>query len=227
MVIGNGQLAQAFIGIDRGDVCIFASGVANSNCKEESEFQREKKLLEETLTTCQEKKFVYFSSCALSAENYPKNEYYQHKYAMEELIKSKTKSYYIFRIPQLFGKLKHHKTLINFLYKSIIEEKKMTLYDEAYRYVIEIDDLKNLVINYLDFTTHSTVVDLGNPYRYKVLDIVKIFENLLGKKAEFDLIQKNDGYELDFKEMFEFMQEHNINMDFSKDYLIKKLENLI
>ncbi|MGD9975478.1 MAG: hypothetical protein AB7S77_20650 [Desulfatirhabdiaceae bacterium] len=227
MIVGNGQLAQVFIESDKGDSVIFASGVPNSNCTDTKSFEREKSLLVETLKNSSEKKFVYFSSCVLSAPDYPKNAYYNHKENMEELIKKYSNNYYIFRMPQLFGKLKHHKTLINFLYESILEERKITLYDQAYRYVIEIEDVKSVVLHYLKLSKACLVVDIGNPYRYHVLEIVEILEELLGKKADYCLVQKSDGYLLDFKEMLTFTQKYNLKIDFSKDYLFKKLQNHI
>ena len=75
MIIGNGQLAKAFMNSDleHKDLCIFASGVSNSNCTDPKEFERERDLLKVTLSENPGKKLIYFSSCALSASEYPKN----------------------------------------------------------------------------------------------------------------------------------------------------------
>ena len=65
MIIGTGQLAKAFDNANFDDnVCIFASGVSDSNCKDNAPFEREKNLLREALKNNVEKKFIYFSSCA-------------------------------------------------------------------------------------------------------------------------------------------------------------------
>ncbi len=227
MIVGTGQLAQVFDNLQIDNVVIFASGVANSNCKEEKEFEREKALLLKTLKENQGSKFVYFSSCALSAPEYPKNEYYKHKAHMEKLIKKYSYSYYIFRIPQLFGELKSHHTLINFIYESIVKNKKFKVYNNAYRYVIEINDVKNLVEAYLGNFSSSIVVDLANPYRYSILDIVYILEELLNKKANYDLINKSDGYYLDLSDINTFILNNNINILLSKNYLYDKLKDKI
>lgn len=103
MIIGSGQLAKVFAKSQiKDDVCIFASGVSNSSCTDEKQFEREKNLLVDTLKKNSDKKFVYFSSCALSAIEYPKNDYYKHKVNMEDIIKEHSNNYYIFRVPQLF-----------------------------------------------------------------------------------------------------------------------------
>lgn len=224
MVIGSGQLAQVFSSTYiNDDVCIFASGVSNSGCTDIHEFERERKMLLSALEKYKKSKFVYFSSCALSAPEYTKNAYYLHKQNMEDLIKGKTNNYYIFRIPQLFGTLKNHKTLINFLYDSIIKEKKFTLYDNAYRYVIEINDTKQLVEAFLKFSKPRVVVNLANDYRYSLIEIVNIFESLLNKEASYELVEKIDSYFLDCSEINSFVKRHHLEIDFSGDYLRDKL----
>ena len=225
MVIGNGQLSKIFQNIHILDnICIFASGVSNSNCVDSIQFEREKILLEKTLYESKNKKFVYFSSCALSAEEYPKNEYYKHKEKMEAIIKKYSDNYYIFRIPQLFGDLILHKTLVNFIYKSIEHNHKFMVYDEAYRYVIEISDVKKIVEAYLEYNNNCITVDIANNYRYKVLDIVNIFEKLLSKKANYELVQKKDSYTLDLSEIQSFIMKLGFELDFGEKYLEKKLK---
>ncbi len=171
--------------------------------------------------------FVYFSSCALSAEDYLKNEYYQHKQNMETLVKENSDNYYIFRVPQLFGDLILHKTIINFIYKSIEHNHRFNVYSEAYRYVIEIDDVKTIVQSYIKHADDCITVDLANSYRYKVIDIVKIFEKLMNKKAIYETIIKEDHYLLDLSSITSFIEEYNIEIDFSKDYLENKLRDKI
>lgn len=228
MIIGNGQLANIFQDCQKIDnICIFASGVSNSNCTDEKQFKREENLLIETLTSHSEKKFVYFSSSALSATEYPKNEYYKHKVNMEEIIKKSSKLYYIFRIPQLFGDMILHKTLINFIYNSIKHNHQFTVYDEAYRYVIEINDVRKLMEAYLVHYESSLIVNLANPYRYKVLDIVQIFEKLLDKKACYKLESKEDKYMLDLTSLENFIKEKNIDISFGEDYLINHLRGKV
>lgn len=227
MIVGSGQLAHTFESCDDDGVVYFASGVANSNCTEMEQFEREKNLLIKTLEQNKDKIFVYFSSCALSAIEYPKNAYYMHKQAMEELIKVNSAQYYIFRIPQLFGRLKHHRTLINFLYESILNGEQFIAYKDAYRYVIEIADVRVLVQAYLLYSDANAIVDLANPYRYKVLDIINILEIILDKKANYEVLDKEDSYVLDLNNLICFVKEHNVPVNFSEDYLYTKLKSKI
>ncbi len=225
MIIGNGQLAKVFMNSDleHKDLCIFASGVSNSNCTDPKEFERECDLLKVTLSENPDKKLIYFSSCALSAPEYPKNAYYQHKANMEALIISHTDNYYIFRLPQLFGDLFLHKTLINFIYMCIEHDHAFKVFDNAYRYVIEINDVRKLVEAYVRSHEPGITVDLANPFRYKALDIVTTFESLLGKKARYDLVKKDDQYSLDLKPMLAFVESQGVQLDLGDGYLFKKL----
>ena len=225
MVVGNGQLAQTFKGEELIETCIFASGVSNSGCTDIKEFEREKNLLIKTLEENKEKKFVYFSSCALSAVDYPKNDYYRHKENMETIIKQYSSKYYIFRIPQLFGDLILHKTLINFIYKCIEHEHHFNVYSGAYRYVIEINDVKNLVEAYLNFSSSCITVDIANPHRYSVLDIVGILEKLQNKKAKFTILDKQDQYHLEFDKMQNFIEKKNLILNFGEAYLFNKIKS--
>jgi len=218
-IIGNGQLANVFKNLDLSNVVIFASGVSDSNCIDKKQFEREKILLLKTIKKNSNKIIVYFSSCVLSAPRYKKNTYYIHKENMEELIKKYSKKYYIFRMPQLFGKLQNHKTLINFLYESIKYQKKFQIYDEAYRYVIEINDVRIIVEEFINNSKTNITVDIANPFRYKVIDIVSAFEELLDKKALYDIIKKEDKYILDLTELISFINKNSINVNFDRDYL--------
>lgn len=224
MVIGNGQLAKAFVGFEKHDVIIFASGVSNSYMTDRKEFLREKKLLLSVLKNNKHKPFVYFSSCALSSPDYPMNAYYIHKLAMEALIKVYTKRYYIFRIPQLFGDLKEHPTLINFFYHAIKNEKPFILYKGAYRYVIDIDDIFLLVQQYLDLHVEGLVVDLSNTYKYSVEEIVLTLEELMDKKSIYKESQIIDDYHLSLEPLETFIQNYQLNLNFGRSYLHDKLK---
>lgn len=226
-IIGTGQLAKAFEGLGLDNVIVFASGVADSNCTDVKEFAREEKLLLETLYCYKDSKVVYFSSCALSANNYEMNDYYLHKSNMESLIKEHSNNYYIFRLPQLFGPLKAHQTLINFLYNAIENNTQFNLIESAYRYVIEIKDVRNLVEAFLKYSNSCITIDLANTYRYSVLQIVKVLEKVLNKQANYDLIPKEDGYLLSLDELEAFIKNHNIDINFSKDYFEEKLRLVV
>lgn len=201
-----------------------ASGVSDSSCTNPEAFAREERLLTETLSANQHNPFVYFSSCALSAPDYAKNAYYQHKQNMENIIRLASNNHYIFRIPQLFGDLILHKTLINFIYKCIEHKHSFHVYNGAYRYVIDIQDVLTLVEAYLKHSKSCVTVDIANTHRYSVIEIVRTFEVLLKKKASYTVVDKFDQYFLDLRDMVFFMEKHNINLKFGESYIFERLK---
>jgi len=223
MVIGNGQLAHAFYDFKESEVIIFASGVSNSNSINKNDFLRERDLLISILTTYRDRVIVYFSSCALSSEGYTMNAYYQHKLAMEALIHSHSTQYYIFRIPQLFGDLKAHSTLINFFYYAIKDETPFIIYNEAYRYVIDIEDVRYLVEKYLEYHASGVVVDLANSYKYSVKEIIHILEGIMNKKGNYKEVRQYDDYNLNLERLHDFIKKYDLNLGFCQNYLEDKL----
>ena len=227
IIVGSGQLAKCFMKTSLNHVVVFASGVSSSKCVDIEEFQREEDLLFKHLKLIKDKKFIYFSSCALSVNDYELNDYYKHKKNMENLIKKYFDNYYIFRLPQLIGDLTKHTTLISFLYNSIIDEEKFNVFHKGYRYVIEIEDVRKIVESYLVNKQSCITIDIANPCRYRVLKIVNILESLLRKKAIYEVVSKEDMYDLDLSSILLFIEEHKIDIDFGEDYLEYKLEEKI
>lgn len=231
VIVGNGQITKKFNEENFNFNCIlFASGVSDSKCNDPKEFNKERELLSSYLDKAKKDNLslIYFSSCALSAENYHLNSYYEHKKSMETLISSKIKNYYIFRIPQLFSEIKKHPTIINFFYYSILEGNKFELSDEAYRYVIDIEDMYFLINSLIKVIPPGVVLDIANPYRYNVRQIISILEKILNKKANYTLIKKNDGYKLNFTKLEKILNKHNIIFnDSGENYLEKKLKKRI
>ena len=229
-IIGNGQIAQEFKSKEKlDDAIIFASGVADSNSLDEKFFDRERTLIEVNveLSKTSNKVFVYFSSCALSSNDYELSRYYKHKKEMEDIIKKMTDRYLILRLPQLFGEIKRHPTLINYLYYNIMEHKNFMVYRGAYRYVICVSDLYLIVRELLLQGVEKQTLDIANTYRYSILDIVNIMEELTGVKALYDVIEKEDGYILDLDEMIQKIDLNKLDISFNEKYLYNRLSTKI
>jgi hypothetical protein len=63
MIVGNGLIAREFKNFEHEEVVYFASGVSNSINPSQSDFNREQKLLIESLKT--RKPLVYFSTTSV------------------------------------------------------------------------------------------------------------------------------------------------------------------
>ena len=142
MVIGNGLIANAlkeYVDVDY--VLIFASGVSDSSETKKESFDREKDLLTKCSVEHKDKLIVYFSSANL----FENREYFRHKQNMEFLIKSLFNKYLIFRLPQVVGVGGNKNNLFNYFKNSLINGDKIILNRNAYRSLLDIDDLVKLI----------------------------------------------------------------------------------
>ena len=188
MIIGNGMLATAFSYYkDNEQVVIFASGVSNSREVRDSEFNREYELLKNIILLNKDKILVYFSTISMYDPNSNNSPYVMHKIRMENYISSSCNKYHIFRISQIIGRA-NNSTLINFLLDHIANSKNFELWAGMTRNLIALDDVVKIVKHLIDNKIHlNQIVNLANPSNILVLDLVKILETALGKKAIYHL----------------------------------------
>lgn len=183
MIVGNGLIAKAFGDID--DVVVFASGVSNSRETRTSEFEREEELFR---SMPKDLFMVYFSTC--SVYEYTYTPYIAHKLHMESLTADRRGL--IIRLPQVAGRSKNPHTLLNFLHDRVKHGKRFEVWSGAVRYIIDIDDvvgdakgrILRMTPGIINYTTKPT----------SVLTIVKAFENIIGKKANYKIVRKGVGY---------------------------------
>jgi nucleoside-diphosphate-sugar epimerase len=166
MVIGNGLIATAFREYQNSEYIIFASGVSNSLETDESKFKKEENLLRKTLE--KNKHIVYFSSV-----NYL-NQYGTHKKYMEYLVQG-SDSYTIIKLPQVIGTGGNPANLFNYLVRNI--GKEITVYDKAYKSLIDVEDLKAITKLLLKISSNKGTFELPYIEKLTVLEIV----NLIGK----------------------------------------------
>ena len=130
MIIGKGNIARVLE--DRDDLVFFASGVSNSSCKDEKEYQREFNLLK-TVPTDQH--VVYFSNLGIY---YKEDRYTQHKKEIEEYIRNNYKSYTIVRIEVCEWVTTPH-TILNF-FKNQLNQGIEPIIQDTTRYVLSLDE---------------------------------------------------------------------------------------
>jgi hypothetical protein len=130
MIIGKGSIARVLE--DRDDLVFFASGVSNSSCKDEKEYQREFNLLK-TVPTDQH--VVYFSNLGIY---YKEDRYTQHKKEIEEYIRNNYKSYTIVRIEVCEWVTTPH-TILNF-FKTQLNQGIEPVIQDTTRYILSLDE---------------------------------------------------------------------------------------
>lgn len=130
-VIGHGDIASVLP--HRDDLLFFASGVSNSQCTDQKQYDREVRLL---LSQDDRAHIVYFSSLAIF---YADTHYTQHKRYMETLIRENFPRWTVMRLGNItWGNNPH--TLINYLRAHPEAEIR-----DEYRYIIDRDEFLHWV----------------------------------------------------------------------------------
>ena len=219
-IIGNGLIARAFKAHKNSiDNIIFASGVSNSLENRQYKFQQEIDLIFQVLKN--NKRLIYFSTTSLSQNSKNFNDYLKHKANIEKILAKENAL--IFRLPQLVGKTQNKNNLLPFIFNCINNEKPCTIYKNSIRNIIDIEDVVLLVIQILkNPNQYQFPVEIVNLNSISTLDIVKIFEALCKKKANYIEeakfnnnfnIKVNDKYlNLVKKCKINFNQDYNFNL---------------
>ncbi len=87
------------------------------------------------------KVLVYFSTCSVEDEDLQRAPYVIHKKAIEKFIEQNVKSYYLFRISNLAGVSNNPYTLLNYFIFNILQNNPLTVWKNAYRNIIGVDDM--------------------------------------------------------------------------------------
>ena len=223
MIIGKGLISKSLTDsfVDNKDILIFASGVSNSTETNEEVFRTERNLLDSTIKKNPDKKIVYFSS--IFVKNKLKVPYYIHKKNMEKLIKKKSKNYLIIRLPQVIGLGGNQNNLINFLVKKIDKSETIYIEKKTYRAIIDIDDLKKIVIYLLK--TKKKIVNIYGFERVEVIEIVDTISKIKQKPIFVVLMEKGISIKKNKSRFIKKMIKNTqINI---KNYTIKTLKKYL
>lgn len=198
MIIGNGLIAQAFRPYfqDDPDVLVFASGVSNSRERRADEFARERNLLDEALR--RRLPTVYFSTCSVHDPELSRSPYVQHKVELEAMVRERAPVSTILRLPQVVGSTPNPHTLTNYLHAQIASGDRFQVWVNARRNLIDVADVA-AIGNYLvhQHKVDNLTVNIACPFGVNVLDLVRMFEQTMGRPANCELVEAGAGYELD------------------------------
>ncbi len=220
MLIGSGLLAQAFAStfLRREDVCIYAAGVSNSGCIDVHEFARERQRLADAMQQAKHVDvFVYFGTCSVADSEARNTPYVRHKLAMEQLVSAHPR-HLILRLPQVAGKTPNPHTLMNFLYARIARSEAFSLWKNAKRNIIDIDDVTSIAHQLIvDKTARNITLNIANPISYPMTDIVSAMEFVVGKRAIYDVVERCSEYPIDISAILPSMDKAAVK--FGDDYL--------
>jgi nucleoside-diphosphate-sugar epimerase len=197
MIYGNGLIASSLskVFIDDDIFSIFAAGVSNSSEKRSIEFLREKEKLLRIMDL--DKHLVYFSTCSIYDQTLLDDPYVSHKLEMESICKNAS-LYSIFRLPQVVGRTDNPNTLTNYLFNAISSNSNFKIWLKASRVLIDVDDVASIVAYMLGLRlVNNSTINISHSNSSSVIEIVEIFESLLGIKANYDLINKGASYAIE------------------------------
>src|SRR5690606_6942906 len=197
MIIGNGLIANAFRDADREDVVFFASGVSNSLETKAENFLREENLVKETIQKFTDKLFVYFSTCSIYDSSKNESPYVNHKLNMEHLIATNCPHYIIARVSNAVGNGGNPNLLMNYIHRSIQNDDKITIHKNAKRNLIDVEDLKNILIHIIEKEERNKIYNLAYLDNFSITDIVSTFERVLGKEAIIETLDMGESYTID------------------------------
>lgn len=222
MIIGNGLVAKSLQAIDRECTCFFASGVSASNSNDSREFNRENILLVDTLEKYPEKTIVYFSSCGIEFGNTP---YFCHKLNMEQIVTSRAKKFFIFRLPQVVGNGGNKNTLFKHLISKIKQNEPIEVWINARRNLIDIDDVVGIANTFLSNKKNlNSIINIASPYNCTIVELLENIEIVLDLKVDYFLANKGENLDIDISRMNEMIDMDQIFKDKNQylQNLIKK-----
>ena len=222
MIVGRGMLARAFAEYrESSDVVVFAAGVSDSLTEQEAEYQRELDLLQSHLHEGMHRLFVYFSTCSVADPHRQATRYVTHKLHVESIIKQQRPRYLILRLPVVVGDSKSKRTFPHQLYKKVLSGEEMTLWRNAKRFPIDVDDVVRITRRLIgDATHHNQLINIALK-SFDAVEITKAMELILGLKANYRIVDEGSEYDLDIQTAVNIAHELDIKME--EDYLTKVL----
>ena len=202
MIVGSGLIASALK--DRKGCILYAAGVSNSRCTEESEFRRDLDRL--TVHLMEPGLFVYFGTVADDDTSYVR-----HKRLCEAAVKARG-NYLICRLPIVAGPTSNPHTLLNYLHSRVARSEGLDIWTHARRNVIDVSDVATAVDWLIDHAQNETV-DIAAPQDYSVREIVSALEHATGKRARCAEVDAGRAYKINATRIAE------APIDFSGDYL--------
>jgi nucleoside-diphosphate-sugar epimerase len=232
MVIGNGMLAKAFGSyIKNENVIIYASGVSNSAENSDENFQREINLLKSCIQENTNSLIIYFSTCSVNDDSLKDTKYVQHKKFIEDYIQKNAQKFIIFRLPIVIGHTKNNFTLFNFLKEKLSSNQDVFIQKNAYRYLVDIEDISNVLSRVIDSGEFSnSIIDVNFSKKISVLEISNIIKKELQSNSKISIVDGGGSYYVNDSQLNGFISNKKINFpetyneEVLKKYLKKTIE---
>jgi nucleoside-diphosphate-sugar epimerase len=98
------------------------------------------------------------------------------------------------------------------------------VWTRARRNLIDVDDVVGIAHQLLvRGDAENRILNIACPFSIPVIELVKVFENVMGRKANYDLVEAGGSYAIDVTEAMQAAKEAGIVIDASYiDKLIRK-----
>jgi nucleoside-diphosphate-sugar epimerase len=223
-IVGSGLISKHMVNLNTySDCLIIGAGVSNSSETRASEFKREAELIETVINASPALRVVYFSTCSVSQAY--KTPYIDHKLAMEDIVSSLAGEWCIYRLPQVVGVVRNM-TLISYFVRSVLHRVPMTIQANAYRYLIDIDDVVRVCGLLLSSEKGvNTIQSIAPSNPVSVVEIVKYICFQLGKPAEYKLDDSGESYEIELRTLIDSIGERD--KIFAESYWCEVLDKYV
>lgn len=138
-------------------------------------------------------KLIYFSSCSIYDKSLLNTEYIQYNLKMESYIIENFEQYLIFRLPTLVSKISDN-SLVSYLNEAIQNEIEIKVFDNASRYLIDIDDVIELVFEMSH--QENEIINLVITDPYKIIDIIHSLNSFCKKNLKITYLNKGNFYNI-------------------------------
>jgi nucleoside-diphosphate-sugar epimerase len=215
MVIGNGLVAKRFeLYSGDNDFLVFASGVSNSKTKNSEAYNREMKLLKDSVQKYNTQSLIYFSTCSIYDPQEKGSAYVQHKLQIEDFIQTRAKQYHIFRISNLAGISSNPNTLLNFFFSHVKNGVNFDVWTNACRNIIDVDHAYLIIDHILKNNLFpNQVINIANPVNHPVKKIITGIEIFLNIKSNYIEIDKGTCFDIDTSPIQHIIQKLGIRFD--------------
>ncbi len=213
MIIGSGLIANALRqqGIAHSGVIYLAAGVSNSGETCPAAFEREFKLVRECLGMGM--RLVYFSSCSILDPTKADSPYVLHKKAVETLIRQRGYAV-ILRLAQVVGPTKNPYVLTNYLFNRIDRGEPFQVWTHARRNLIDVEDVVRIADKIISDSTFDCITsNIASDAPVTSLELVKIFEAVLGKKAQHTLVDAGGFYDIEIQSCLSAARSLSIDLE--------------
>jgi len=234
-IIGNGLIANALESCVPEEI-LFAAGVSDSACPDEMAFDREIRLLTETLRYCEleNRRLVYFSSAGriYGELAHPRNEktvctpttrYGVHKLECESRIQSSNCSYLIARLPNLVGPTKNRNQLVPQLVLQALSGQASILV-RATRDLLGVDRMKNILLELLGNVGKRETVVVASGVSISAMEMIAEIQSILNCKVNVTPIDAGDQQEFEIDFLRQLAPKNSV---FEPDYPVRLLQQFV